>query len=307
MDPASAPTPDAKNCPLCGSTSFSTLGYKSNQTWRRCRGCRAVVGSSFWRVDDDAASMYDEDYLAKSRNFHPRTAARHEEILAFTERKTSGRSMIEVGFGNGQFLSTARERGWSVVGVEVSKAACDWAKDELGLNVFCGAFEDMPVDEASVDLVASMETIEHLHDPVGFIAWCHEVLRADGILFLTTPNGACLTGKLIGLDWRGFSSGHTILFSASRLARLLRDTGFQTIRVETRTIIPQSIVSSWKRRLSGKASRDSAPPSSQLDLYEIRERVEGNRLLRSAKRTINGVLNATKTGDKTLIWARKDE
>ena len=305
---------NSRTCPLCRSTRIKHLGEKLAQSYFLCRECGLVIGSDIWKLPGEtgAGSFYDAGYLAKSGTMHPRTTARYHEILEFIEAgiDRAGR-MVEVGFGNGQFLMAARERGWETLGVEINRAACDHVGQSLGIETMCGAFETVPIPPRSIDLVASMETIEHLFDPVGFVQRSHEVLKPGGIFFLTTPNAGCLTSNLIGMDWRGYYTGHTVLFTARRLGQFLIAQGFEIVRVETRTIIPGTIVNAWKARLTGgkRAGADGeprVPGNIRLDeAQELRERIESNYALRWTKALVNGILNATHKGEKTLIWARR--
>jgi len=297
------------SCPLCQGAAFGEIGRKGEQTYYRCRRCRLVIGSDLWSStsDADAVDLYDDSYLDETRRFQPATTKRYDGILERIERVAAGRRMVEVGFGNGQFLHTARARGWDVTGVEVSRAACDWVRDQYDIRTACGLFENVSIEPGSLDAVSSMETIEHLYDPVSFVERAREVLVANGVLFLTTPNAACLTRRLIGLDWRGYTRGHTLLFTPSRLRRFLHEHGFETTHIETRTIVPHSVLRSWRKRFGPRREAGSAsvPRSTMSELYEIRDRVESRRLLRGARTLVNIALNATGTGEKTLLWARK--
>lgn len=308
------PTMNEKPCLLCRSTRLKRLGDKLDQTYFICQTCGLVIGSALWepRGALEAGGMYDAGYLAKSGAMHPRTTARYHEILDYIETRIgAGRRMVEVGFGNGQFLLAARERGWDVLGVEINRAACDHIGQSLGIATMCGSFEEVTVAPGSMDLVASMETIEHLYDPASFVQRAREVLKSGGIIFLTTPNAGCLTRDLIGMDWRGYYRGHTVLFTARRLERFLVDQGFEVIRMETRTILPGTVINTWKSRLRGRGRFDAEgkpnlPGNIQLsDAQDLRDRVEANPALRWSKAVLNGILNATRKGEKTLIWARK--
>jgi len=303
-------TTQTGTCPMCAGTSLTTIGPKQHQVYYRCDGCNIVLGSGVWvsSGERDVDDIYNDAYLDKSREFHPVTTSRLDDILERIERYTSGRRLCEVGFGNAQFLHTARERGWEVCGVEVSEAACSWAATRHSLTVKLGLLEEVDIENQSADVVASMETIEHMYDPVSFVKRAREVLRPGGVLFLTTPNAGCVTARMTGLAWRGYVDGHTMLFPARRLSRFLESQGFEILRLETRTVVPRAIVGHWRDRLRPPAEAQNRPPSSHVslrDLHDARDRIDANPLLRAAKRMTNAALNATRTGEKTLVWARK--
>jgi SAM-dependent methyltransferase len=49
----------------------------------------------------------------------------------------------------------------------------------------------MPLQSESVDVIVSVDTIEHVHRPADFLRECHRVLRPGGSAVFTTP---CLLG-----------------------------------------------------------------------------------------------------------------
>jgi SAM-dependent methyltransferase len=97
--------------------------------------------------------------------------------------------VLDVACGEGYGAAALAIAGArSVVGVDVSEEACHHAREKYGLDARQGDATRLPLPDASVDLVVSFETIEHIHEPEAFVAECRRILVAGGRLLISTPN-----------------------------------------------------------------------------------------------------------------------
>jgi SAM-dependent methyltransferase len=103
--------------------------------------------------------------------------------------------VLEVGFGNGAFLSYCRERGWNVSGTELGPDMVS-AGREAGFNVF-PADELARVPEKSVDLVAAFDVLEHIpsDEIVSFLIELSTKLRDGGMMLFRFPNADSWLGN----------------------------------------------------------------------------------------------------------------
>ena len=74
-----------------------------------------------------------------------------------------------------------RKLGHDAFGIDVSEEAIEFAKNTFGDYYGLKA-------EGKYDVIVSIETIEHVEDPVGFIKQYVGMLNPNGALILTTPN-----------------------------------------------------------------------------------------------------------------------
>ena len=74
--------------------------------------------------------------------------------------------LLEIGSGYGLFLAAARDAGYRVSGVELSRTGVR-VSGELGLDVFGGQLAQSPQDPA--DVVCFWDTLEHVPDPLAFL------------------------------------------------------------------------------------------------------------------------------------------
>jgi SAM-dependent methyltransferase len=178
-------------------------------------------------------------------------------LCRFVERaKTEGR-ILDVGCGTGEFLAHLRARGaWEVQGVDLNARAVEYVREKLRLPVSCGRLEEMQLPESEFDVVTMWNVLEHLHDPAGALAEARRVIRNDGILALSLPDGDSLDRRLFGSHWVGFDPPrHLYTFTRPTVGRLLAEAGFEILRTAHIAGSYHSFVASARFWLS-----DSSPP-----------------------------------------------
>ncbi len=83
----------------------------------------------------------------------------------------------------------------------------------------------LPLRDASMDVVANFQVIEHLWDQGGFLAECRRVLSPGGKLLVTTPNRLTFTPD----SDTPLNPYHTRELAPAELAGLLTDAGFDVV------------------------------------------------------------------------------
>jgi ubiquinone/menaquinone biosynthesis C-methylase UbiE len=110
----------------------------------------------------------------------------HEAAVELLRRRSARGVLVDVGCGIGRFREAARDLATAYVGVDVVR------HPELPPDVtFVQADLDrdpIPVDSASADIVAAIETVEHLENPHAFSRELTRVVKPGGWIVMTTPN-----------------------------------------------------------------------------------------------------------------------
>jgi SAM-dependent methyltransferase len=86
---------------------------------------------------------------------------------------------------------------------------------------------ELPLPDASVDVVVNFQVIEHLWDQAQFVAECTRVLRPSGLLMMSTPNRITFSP---GRD-TPVNPFHTRELNAGELTELLVDGGFAEVSI----------------------------------------------------------------------------
>lgn len=124
----------------------------------------------------------------------------HSQSLAYGEhlarynfaiQKSQNKIVLDIACGTGYGSQILASSAKNVIGVDLSDEAIEYAKKNYSAKNLIykqGSAYKIPVDNKSVDMVVSMETIEHLDKPEIFLKEVKRVLRSDGLFIVSTPN-----------------------------------------------------------------------------------------------------------------------
>lgn len=228
--------PPASACPLCGNSTANRTLFELSRPVVECGACNLVFAAP--RAPDTTYPDYNEsyyqqgvyaDYLGDRSAIH-RNAGR---TLRELEQLVNGRRLLDVGCAAGFFLEAARDRGWTVCGIDVSTYATEYARQKLHLDVESGSIES-PIRMASeFDVVTLWDTIEHLNRPDLALINIRRLLHPEGVLVLSTGDYGSILRRLMGKRWRLFTDPtHNFFFDEATLKRLLKETGYEPLRVQ---------------------------------------------------------------------------
>ena len=247
-----------ETCPLCGHFEFKKVFTKFSLSVVRCQQC-SLLFTNPRLIEAKIMSRYSDDYFFKeylpvleaSLNGSDLTPIKNQFrlFLQIIERfYMPGKKLLEIGCGAGFFLYFAREAGWQVEGIEYIDVAAKYARDKFDLNVQQGKFEEFSFHE-EFDLIALLETLEHLREPCLSLKKIYRWLKPGGILLLSTPDYQSLSRFFLGINWAVLSpADHLFYFTRDTINRLLKASGFEIIGLESfadfnprATHVPQSI------------------------------------------------------------------
>lgn len=137
-------------------------------------------------------------------------------------------TVLDIGCGNGDFLTRAKSAGWKVLGIDPDSKAIEVAKSK-GLNVRVGSIDSLEEHE-TFDVITASHVIEHVHDPKEFLIKCRLHLNEGGYLWIDTPNLNSQGFLKYKENWRGLEiPRHFVIFNNKSLKSLLIESGFKKI------------------------------------------------------------------------------
>jgi 2-polyprenyl-6-hydroxyphenyl methylase/3-demethylubiquinone-9 3-methyltransferase len=159
-------------------------------------------------------------------------------VAALTQDVGPGATVLDLGCGNGSFISLFRDRGWSLHGLDSSGTGIRQARTAFPGIQFTTA--DVTADLSSLplagqcDLIISTEVVEHVYLPRLLARNCWSLLKSGGSLIVSTPyHGYLKNLVLAGLGRMDthftalWDHGHIKFWSRRTLVALLEEAGLQ--------------------------------------------------------------------------------
>lgn len=154
--------------------------------------------------------------------------------------------IVDVGSGTGANILLLQEFG-DTTGVDVSQDAIDFCRKRGLDNVVLGSAEEIPLPDASADVVTAFDVVEHLDDDVACLSEFARVLRPDGRILLFVPAFMFLWGVQDDV------SRHRRRYTMPQLLSAVREAGFEVERstfVNITFFMPILLVR-WFMRVTG--------------------------------------------------------
>jgi SAM-dependent methyltransferase len=148
---------------------------------------------------------------------------RHEVVYQRLAQRCADLDVLEAGCGEGYGADL-------IAGVARRVTALDYDETTVAhvraryprVEIMHANLTELPLADASVDVVVNFQVIEHLWDQARFVSECARVLRPSGLLMVSTPNRITFSP---GRD-TPLNPFHTRELDADELTQLLVNAGF---------------------------------------------------------------------------------
>ena len=266
-------------CPLCGSTIEKHLmlyDFKS-YSFRKCSVC-SLVFQNPQPVFHDLSGRYDEEYfkyeIENEESFFSLMKLALDDIefdkISFPAEPKK-KSIIDVGCATGRFLEHFRQKGWEVAGVEICTAAAGYGNRVRNVNIRNCTLEKAGFPDKSATVVHASHLIEHLNDPVSFLAEAGRILSDNGYLILVTPNIAGFQSILFRSSWRSLIADHLLLYSGPTLEKLCTEQGFELLRKKTWGGLARGTAPVFVKKIIDKMAKKGGFGDVMIMLFKKRE------------------------------------
>lgn len=238
-------------CPLCQGPELVTLKQGNGSAdpvmgpevepswnWSGCGTCGHIFtegmlepkvhGTVLGRGEQPLSTG---EVFATNRNTASRIVHRISDI-----RGSIDGVWLDVGFGNGDLLTTAQEFGYDALGIE-QRLSCVEGAAKLGFEAACATIEQLE-GEGLYDVISFSNVLGYCAFPVATLTAAARLLRSGGLIFIATPN---LDSRAwheqeadeLNPEWGQVERNH--LFSREHLCWTVRKAGLEPCDFMTST------------------------------------------------------------------------
>ena len=188
-----------RNC-WCGNSNLIPFGPENGE----CRTCGTLVYlketlSKQSMVSNDETDLYGKKYWLD----HQQEAFGYPDIYTRARNDLTERNLhwlkamlkycippaevLEIGCAHGSFVALLQLAGYNASGVEMSPWVVEFGKKTFDVPISIGPIETLEITPNSLDVIALMDVLEHLPDPVSTMKCCLKLLKPNGLLLIQTP------------------------------------------------------------------------------------------------------------------------
>lgn len=185
----------------CGNDQLSVF----SDEYAVCTACGTLVsqvGLSAEKtlVVDDSQDFYGKEYWLSHQSADLGfPSIRERARLDLPERdvhwlrtvlkyKLPPAAILELGSAHGGFVALLRQAGYDATGLEMSPWVVEFARQTFDVPMLVGPLEEQKIEPGSLDVIALMDVLEHLPDPLRTMRHALELLKPGGVLVIQVPS-----------------------------------------------------------------------------------------------------------------------
>ncbi len=232
------------SCPICKGTHFQHFLDCADFTashelfsLKQCTSCQFVFTEP--KPDKDTISKYylSENYISHTganKSFFDKIYLRVRDLTLKWKRRiigrnSTGKTLLDIGCGTGEFIKEMNAHGWDITGVEPSALARTAAEKNAGIKIKESYSE---LENNTYDVISLWHVLEHLHDLHEALKKFQSLLKKSGTIFIAVPNFQSFDAQHYNSYWAGYDvPRHLWHFGKENMKMLLENNGFKLVKI----------------------------------------------------------------------------
>ena len=236
---------EIRECPVCKNSTLTSITSArdytvSHETFSiiQCTSCQLAITSPRPENQDLDKYYQSEEYISHTGKSSGGIGIiyRIARVLSLYNKErllnkyTSKNSLIDFGCGTGDFLNTAKKKGWIIYGVEPSSIARKKAEVITDTKIV-ESLDSLP--PIKVTAITAWHVLEHVPDIQQTIKKLCSHLSSKGILVIAVPNYQSPDSVYYDNLWAGYDvPRHLWHFSKKSISQLLIENNLKLIDIK---------------------------------------------------------------------------
>ena len=228
------------SCYLCGCNELEIIARETRSTLSEvwyCENCDMAMLN--WLTLNKLEKYYDNLYRKEhgpdlnrpadyETIFESQVGHQEARLNAFKPYLSKSSKVLEIGCSTGHFLYHIKNLVGEVVGVDYDKGAAKYAAERCSCKTYSGDFNQIKFEPEYFDVVCSIQTLEHVQDPITFMRNIKKLVKKDGLIFVEVPNLydpllSIYANKIYNKFY--FHNAHIYYFSVKSLQAVMKKAG----------------------------------------------------------------------------------
>ncbi len=177
-------------------------------------------------------------------------------FVRFIKKFLVGKSVLDIGFGNGAILKLLAQKNFSAYGIESSNEKISEARENfksLGIKPDLRKFKiPLPFESNFIDNILLTEVIEHLieDERKTILNESYRILSDNGVIIITVPYKENLRKSIVACPDCGaifHLKQHLTSWDENSIKETLEPIGFKIEKIEITEFQPRSII--WGKKI----------------------------------------------------------
>ena len=138
-------------------------------------------------------NLPDYPYFEKLDLFYRKSShLMHKKMKLILNYVKGGGALIDIGCGTGEFIIQLKDRFNSLVGIDTSSDAIEFATERIGKDqkilLECGELDSFRFPAEHFDVCLCLDVLEHVKDLSPLLQEIYRILRPGAEMIVTVPN-----------------------------------------------------------------------------------------------------------------------
>ena len=217
-------------------TSHNFHNYKQwKPTLYKCKLCSLVFSEHIGvKFEDNYKAVVDFAYLNQFKFKKTSFTLFLEKIKNHLNKNCT---VLEIGAYYGVLGKLIQPLVKEYTGLELSKHASDYSKNNSNLNIINQSIEEYSKNNKKYDIIIMTDVIEHSDKPFELLSLIEKSLNKNGKLILSTFNFDSLFSKIMGKNYPWIIPMHKYYFSNTTLKNALTESKLELFDIQNDTRI----------------------------------------------------------------------